>query len=134
MEIELAVLLKKSRKLNYWLGYISELLVILFFKKKEFFLLKHRYKNDNYEIDIIMLNRKAEEILFIEVKFRQNKSHFENYVNYNNMQKLYVSAEYFLQIHSEVFKALNITNIYSYNQSFKLCLVSPEAMKIIDIY
>jgi putative endonuclease len=111
------------KELNYLTGYLSEIVIILFLKMKGFTLIKHRYKNEIIEIDIIA--KKNQCILFGEVKFRKSLKNLENYVNYPNCLKIHNSSEQFLQ---------NFPEFLKYQSIFKLFLLTKNLIKIITIY
>lgn len=108
-------------KVNYLIGYLSEIIAILFLRTRGFTLVKHRYRNEVAEIDIIA--RKNHTILFGEVKFRSANS--EHYINYEDCLKIYSASEYFLQNYSE---------FLSYQRVFKLFLLSKASIKIETIF
>ena len=85
-----------KNQFSYLSGLLSELLVILFLLRKNYIISGWRYKNIFSEIDIIAVDRKSTEIVFVEVKYRASLSNHLETISFRSQQKICKSAELFL--------------------------------------
>ncbi|GAT75869.1 hypothetical protein EHRUM1_00230 [Ehrlichia ruminantium] len=87
---------KDYKRLAYnTLGYLGEVLIILFLKCKLYHIIKHRYRCPLGEIDIIA--HKNKQLVFIEVKtslFNKNIP-----ITYKQQKSILKSAKYFIAFH-----------------------------------
>lgn len=103
-------------------GYDAEKMVIKYYQNMRFELLFHRFRNIAIEIDIIMKN--ANTIVFIEVKARNNPSHQE-FLTLSQMRKYCIAAQLFI--------ALNDFRDFQGDFRFDLALVVNDRIdKIIE--
>ncbi|QGR02151.1 hypothetical protein EDL79_00350 [Ehrlichia ruminantium] len=93
------------------LGYLGEVLTILFLRCKLYRIAKHRYKCPLGEIDIIAYKNK--QLVFIEVKTSLFKNEIP--ITYKQQKSILRSAKYFIAFH---------TKFTDYNVRFDLYFLS----------
>ena len=86
--------IKNHSKKTYQFGFFAEKYVMFFLWIKGYKILKHRYKSNFGEIDIIA--KKNNFIIFVEVKARYKKINIENVLNFHQIERIKKSAEYFI--------------------------------------
>lgn len=103
--------------LPYFIGYIGEVIVLLFLRLKLYSIIKHRYKCYLGEIDIIAC--KKNKLLFVEVK----TSLFGDEVPISSFQRNAIinSAKYFLSLNSQFQK---------FTLSFDFCFLSLRRLPV----
>ena len=86
--------IKNPSKKTYQFGYFAEKYVMIFLWIKGYKILKHRYRSNFGEIDIIA--KKNNFIIFVEVKARYKKINIENVLNFHQIERIKKSAEHFI--------------------------------------
>ncbi|SMM99879.1 Predicted endonuclease distantly related to archaeal Holliday junction resolvase [uncultured Candidatus Thioglobus sp.] len=84
-------------------GNKAENIALQFLKKNGLTLVEQNYLTKCGEIDIIMLDKSNENLVFVEVRYRKN-SYFcsaTDTVNHSKQAKLIRTAKHFLQKHSQ---------------------------------
>jgi len=72
LELKKRTLTAKQLKLNnFSTGQIAEAKAEDFLKKKNYLILEKNLKYKNFEIDLIAIDQKYDELVFIEVKYRK---------------------------------------------------------------
>jgi putative endonuclease len=72
-ELKKRILTAKQLKLNnFSAGQIAEAKAEDFLKKKNYLILEKNLKYKNFEIDLIAIDQKYDELVFVEVKYRKN--------------------------------------------------------------
>ncbi len=83
---------------NHHFGLLAEYLVIIRYMFHGYLPIKHRWKSNLGEIDLIM--RRGKSIIFCEVKARSsNFLDASECVSHNQKNRLKKSSEYFLALH-----------------------------------
>ena len=98
------------------LGADGEALAKKYLEEKGYELIKENFRYDRAEIDLIMKNEKAKQLVFVEVKTRKSKSFGEpqEAVNESKQQQLIKSAEGFL---------MNNVNYEDYEKRFDVVAI-----------
>ena len=86
--------IKNHSKKTYQFGYFAEKHVMIFLWIKGYKILKHRYRSNFGEIDIIA--KKNNFVIFVEVKARYKKINIENVLNFHQIERIKKSAEHFI--------------------------------------
>ena len=86
--------IKNPSKKTYQFGFFTEKYVMIFLWIKGYKILKHRYRLNFGEIDIIA--KKNNFIIFVEVKARYKKINIENVLNFHQIERIKKSAEHFI--------------------------------------
>jgi putative endonuclease len=86
--------IKNHSKKTYQFGFFAEKYVMIFLWIKGYKILKHRYRSNFGEIDIIA--KKNNFIIFVEVKARYKKINIENVLNFHQIERIKKSAEHFI--------------------------------------
>ena len=86
--------IKNPSKKTYQFGYFAEKYVMIFLWIKGYKILKHRYRSNFGEIDIIA--KKKNFVIFVEVKARYKKINIENVLNFHQIERIKKSAEHFI--------------------------------------
>lgn len=80
---------------NHILGEIGEALVRNFLQNKNHHILETRFKMKNGEIDII--SQFNNNIVFTEVKYRENFDDFEGIINHKKISKIFEVARHYIE-------------------------------------
>jgi len=86
--------IKNHPKTTYQFGYFAEKYVMIFLWIKGYKILKHRFRSNFGEIDIIA--KKKNFVIFVEVKARYKKINIENVLNFHQIERIKKSAEHFI--------------------------------------
>ena len=80
-------------------GKEGERIARYFLEEKGYTCLKENYRYKRCEIDLIMTNHNKDTLVFIEVKFRKNKSFGEpeNFVSTSQENRILEAAEIFIE-------------------------------------
>ncbi|WP_339048664.1 YraN family protein [Candidatus Mesenet endosymbiont of Phosphuga atrata] len=103
--------------LSNFIGYIGEVIVLLFLRLKLYNIIKHRYRCHLGEIDIIAC--KKNKLLFVEVK----TSLFSGEIPISNFQRnaIISSAKYFISLNSK---------FQNFILSFDFCFLSLRRLPV----
>ena len=84
-------------------GNQAEVIALKHLCKHGLELIEQNYLTKMGEIDIIMLDKSEQTLVFVEVRYRQNTQFGSatDSINYNKQTKLIRTAQYYLQQHSE---------------------------------
>lgn len=107
----------KKRVKAYKFGLLAEFFVITLLKIKFYRILARRYKTKLGEIDIIA--KRGRNIIFIEVKARNNFSEFSEIIKPVNQQRISRSAELFLIKHPKYRKLTIRFDVFFVTHKFK---------------
>ncbi len=94
------------KRINYFLGHIAELMVVLYLKLSFFSIICRRYKSKLGEIDIIA--SRANKLFFIEVKFRSKSDMILYSISPFQLSRIKKAAEYFLACNANQYAAYTI--------------------------
>lgn len=103
--------LLKKKAYNY--GLIGEYITIFYLQIKFYQIIKHRFKCNLGEIDIIA--KKNHKIIFIEVKSRKNKQAAGEIIKSAQLKRIINAAQFFLHVNN---KYIN------YEQRFDIVIVN----------
>ena len=103
-----------QKQKSYYLGILSEWLVILMLFLTGHRILKSRFKCRYGEIDII--SNKADKIYFIEVKYRHKNT--SEVLTTNQILRIKRSGEFFIAQNSKYQKSTMIFQLFKVNKFF----------------
>jgi Holliday junction resolvase-like predicted endonuclease len=86
----------KKNQISHFYGLLSELFIIILLYRKNYFVIKWRYRNSLGEIDIVSKNKAKKEIIFVEVKYRTDTVSYSETINHKKQKRICESAELFL--------------------------------------
>lgn len=93
---------------RFFSGLIGEKLALKRMEQLGFSCVAKRYKTQYGEIDLIVENEKKKLIVFVEVKRRKEIYDYENVITKRQWERIYNSAEKFLQDNQEKYSDYNI--------------------------
>lgn len=100
------------------IGITAEDQAAQYLLKKGYTILNRRYHTHGGEIDIIALD--DETLVFIEVKFRSNKTYLpEEAINNQKIDKILNAASVYIYMH----------NLFNYNVRFDVIAIDPNGLR-----
>ncbi len=95
-----SIVVSKQDKIHqYSYGVAAEKLIIAYLKQNGSVILGHRYKSPYGEIDIVAYNRQLQQIVFVEVKARRNKTsgrlHLDGIITSKQQNRYLEAIEWF---------------------------------------
>lgn len=93
-----------QNKNSYYLGLITEIIVMFYLLGHGYWTRYWRYKNIYGEIDLIAIHFFTKNILFIEVKSRNNLQMLYGAISKTQINRINNSAKFFLAYHSKYCK------------------------------
>ncbi len=90
---------KQSKFRHFLLGELGERIAVNYLLKKDFQIVSANPIFKKYEIDIVALDRKSNELVFVEVKTRKSDTygHPSKAVNRHKIRTMKIGAEFFLR-------------------------------------